>query len=110
MSVHIDNYSAQTGVSRFLELNRDSGWIYDKTENLHANSSELMVFTHLLVEADSEKDPRMLPFKSTHEILDFVTGFSGIEYYNGLATGVFSQIPNIKIRLSPKIFILKKLA
>ena len=97
-------------MSKFLELNRDSGWLYDKTENLQANSSELIAFTHLLVEADSEQDPRLLPFKSSHRILDFVTGFSGIEYYNGLASSFFSQIPNIKIRLNPKIFILKKLA
>ena len=105
VNVHIDVYSAQTGVSRFLELNRDSGWIYDKTENLPNSSDGYSNFTHLLVEAGSESDATLVPFKFTHQILAFIEG------YDGLTMNKFNNIP-IKlptVRLTPKVFILKKI-
>ncbi len=102
MNVHIDVFSAETGVSRFLELNKNSGWLYDKTENL--KPIDKLKFSHLLIEADSEDDKRLDAFKKTHIIQHFVKGFDGIYY---LPTGN-SPLPLPRIRKAPKIFILKK--
>ena len=30
----MDNLSTQTGITRFLEKNRNHGWLYNKTEEL----------------------------------------------------------------------------
>lgn len=109
VNVHIDNYSAQTGISKFLELKRESSWIYDKTENLETNLIKLQTeFTHLFIEANADNDIRLEPFKTTHKVMTVIKGFGGLEYYNGLATGLFKKIPMISVRLNPKVYILKK--
>ena len=72
------------------------------------NSTIVETFSHLLVEADSEIDPRLDHYKKSHTIQEIIRGYSGIEYYNGLSTGMFQKLPMIKIRQTPKIFILKK--
>jgi hypothetical protein len=82
-------------------MNRKSGWIYDKTETFQPGSSQLLKFTHLLIEADSEEDNRLKPYKSSHHIQAFIKGFGGI-YLNPF------KFNSPIVRLSPKIFILKK--
>lgn len=101
-------YSAQTGISKFLELNRIDGWMYDKTEGLEANPSAFLQFTHLLIEAESENDIRIINFKNSHHIQAYISAYSGIEYYNGLSNWTFENFPIIKILQKPKIYILKK--
>ena len=84
-TVYIDNYAAQTGVSRFGQLNDEASkhynrhWIYDKTENL--SQEELLSqtkFTYLLVE---NKDNTKLKVKECvhYEELSDVEVFSGYE-------------------------------
>ncbi len=103
VNVHIDVYSAQTGITKFLELNRESGWLYDKTENLLPNSTHILQFTHLLVEADSENDMRLKNLKFSHQILYTVKAFDRIAFEK---ISKFIYMPAIK--LSTKIFVLKK--
>ena len=101
VKIHIDVYTAQTGVSRFLEINRESGWIYDKTEAFQPGSTELLRFTHLLIEADSEEDEKLKPYRSTHHIQAFIKGYGGI-YLNPF------KFNSPIVRLTPKIAILKR--
>ncbi|XP_046740545.1 uncharacterized protein LOC124407975 isoform X2 [Diprion similis] len=99
--VHIDVLTAQTGVSRFTQTNKD--WIYSKQENITIDSPEMLQFTHLLMEAKSKYSPNIKPYMKTHDILDSVDGFSHITLnYNG--------IPPIKIKTKPTIFIMKRKA
>ena len=94
-------FSAQTGISRFLEINRNFGWLYDKNENVKYNSTEMLNnYTHLLVESESQDDPRLAYFKNTHKIIYFVKSFNGLF----LSPSSFT----FKIKQIPKIFILKK--
>ena len=83
-SVHIDNYAAQTGVSRFGQLyengSRDKGvrnWSYDKTENLsledllnHSN------YTYLLVE-NKDSTKTLIDKSINYDILESVEAFAG---------------------------------
>lgn len=101
VNVHIDVLSAQTGVSRFLELNRLSGWTYDKSENLVPGSRELLEFSHLLIEAESESDPRLTVYGSTHDILYHASAFDRIDFT--------PRSPYwLTFKFRPRIFILKR--
>ena len=60
-------------------------------------------FTHLIIEAESENDVRLQPYKSTHKIQYFV------EAYNGIYLSK-NNFPLPKINQIPKIFILKKIS
>lgn len=101
LKIHIDVFSAQTGISRFMELNRVN-WVYDKIEGLKPGSKEMLNFSHLLIEAESDTDPRLQPYKSSHKILYFVKAYNGIYLSR-------TFVPMVKIKKVPKIFILKKL-
>ncbi|CAF4997033.1 unnamed protein product [Rotaria socialis] len=94
-TVHIDVYSAENGISRFLET---KPWIYNKTENLTIN--ELSNFDYLLVESTSDEDIRLSPYLSHNlQIIDFVRGFNG--FY------VDKQYI-LRMRHPPKIYLLEK--
>lgn len=94
-------FSAQTGISRFLEVNRKYGWIYDKSENVSPGSKDMLNFTHLLVEAESEQDPRLAYYKQSHRIQSFIRAFNGV-YFSP------ANFPLLKIKTIPKVFILKR--
>ncbi|CAL4123043.1 unnamed protein product, partial [Meganyctiphanes norvegica] len=100
VNLHIDNLCAQSGVSRFTQLN--DNWIYNKTENLQAGSSKLRKFTHLLVEAKSKFSYNLKKYKDTHEILASVEAFSHLHFN-------YQQFPPVKVRVKPTVFILKNL-
>lgn len=108
INVHIDVYSAQTGISKFLELNRKNGWIYNKTEGMKTDPSAFLQFTHLLIEAESDDDARVLYFKNSHTIQAYISAYKGIEYYNGISNWKYKYFPIIKILQKPRIYILKK--
>ncbi|XP_022081245.1 dol-P-Man:Man(7)GlcNAc(2)-PP-Dol alpha-1,6-mannosyltransferase-like [Acanthaster planci] len=95
--VHIDVATAQTGVTRFTQVNRH--WIYNKTENLPPGGPDVMAFTHLCVGASSRPDvsSAVRPYRSTHNIVAVVQGFSGIS---------LRESPYIK--MEPKIYVLEK--
>uniref|UniRef100_A0A0C9QWF4 Mannosyltransferase n=1 Tax=Fopius arisanus TaxID=64838 RepID=A0A0C9QWF4_9HYME len=100
VNVHIDVLTAQTGVSRFTQLNPK--WSYSKLENISYDDPEsLDDFTHLLMEAKSKYSPNIKPYLRTHDILDAVEGFSHIALN-------YNVIPPVKIKTKPTIFIMKR--
>ncbi|XP_033105579.1 dol-P-Man:Man(7)GlcNAc(2)-PP-Dol alpha-1,6-mannosyltransferase-like isoform X2 [Anneissia japonica] len=96
--VHIDVATAQTGVSRFTQLN--DNWIYNKTEDLTPGGLDMMSYDVIFISASDENGPELSPYKSSHYILDHVKGYGGID------TKSFKTVPEVK--LEPKIFILEK--
>ncbi|KAL1461261.1 hypothetical protein WDU94_013178 [Cyamophila willieti] len=101
VNVHIDNYAAQTGVSRFTQLN--PGWTYNKTEYLKPGSPELMSFTHLIVEAKSKYSPNLKPYVKTHNIISIIETFSHLQFnYLNFVTNV------VNIKTKPILYILKR--
>jgi alpha-1,6-mannosyltransferase len=118
VTVHIDTLAAQTGVSRFGELN--DNWRYrkttcltlffeeiiniffryDKTEYLRPGGPELRTFTHLIVEGKNRHSFKIRTYSETHEILDFVEGFSHIR-------STYNHFPPIRIKSKPCLFILR---
>ncbi|XP_027058074.1 dol-P-Man:Man(7)GlcNAc(2)-PP-Dol alpha-1,6-mannosyltransferase-like isoform X2 [Pocillopora damicornis] len=70
--VHISVAAAQTGVSRFGEIN--PSWRYSKTEGLEKGSPDMLVFSHLITEPECYE-----PKESPHFVLGVVKGLSGIE-------------------------------
>lgn len=74
---------------------------YSKAENITSGSKEMMVFTHLLLEARSKYSQNLKPYLRTHDILDSVEGFSHIAFN-------YNTFPPIRIKTKPMIFILKR--
>ncbi|KAK0182522.1 hypothetical protein PV327_000657 [Microctonus hyperodae] len=97
--VHIDTLSAQTGVSRFTQIN--STWRYSKEENITYDDPKILQFTHLLVEANSKYSSAIKPYLMNYDIIDSVDGFSHI-------TWNYNVLPPIKIRTKPMIFIMRR--
>ncbi|XP_030766823.1 probable Dol-P-Man:Man(7)GlcNAc(2)-PP-Dol alpha-1,6-mannosyltransferase [Sitophilus oryzae] len=97
--VHISNLAAQTGVSRFTQIN--SSWIYDKTENLKTTDLEILKFTHLIVEGKSKFSANLKPLTATHDIIDTIESFHQISFN-------YLTIPPIKIKTKPALFILRR--
>ena len=82
-TVYIDNYAAQTGVSRFGQLHDTSSesgskqWIYDKAENL--NIEDLLnqsKFTYMLVE-NKDVTKTLVQKSIGYETIASVEAFSG---------------------------------
>lgn len=100
VSVHIDNLAAQSGVTRFLQLNE--GWIYNKTEELRAGGPELRSFTHLLVEAKTKYAYNLKHYTNSHNIIDAVEAFSHLSFN-------YQHFPPVKIRMKPAMYLLENL-
>ncbi|XP_077357643.1 dol-P-Man:Man(7)GlcNAc(2)-PP-Dol alpha-1,6-mannosyltransferase isoform X2 [Festucalex cinctus] len=94
--VHIDTYTAETGVSRFLEQNRH--WRYDKREDLHPASPDMQMFSHLLMEANTTK---MELLRDTHRPLAFLHG------YDGFARHLF-RFPPFSVTLARKAVLMQR--
>ncbi|GBM71604.1 hypothetical protein AVEN_259464-1 [Araneus ventricosus] len=99
LNIHIDVYSAQTGVSRFTEL--DPSWRYNKSEELSLQSIEIMQFTHLLVEWTDDMSSSESLYLHTHSVINITHGYShwGVD---------FSVFPPIQVFLKPKILLFKR--
>ncbi|XP_052900229.1 probable Dol-P-Man:Man(7)GlcNAc(2)-PP-Dol alpha-1,6-mannosyltransferase [Anopheles moucheti] len=99
VSVHIDNLSAQSGVSKFAQINPD--WTYSKLENLRPDDEMLHRFDYLLTEAQDKYSDKMRILSQTHEIVEFVECFSSI----GLQ---YRSVLPVKIKTKPCIFIMRR--
>ncbi|KAM6895214.1 dol-P-Man:Man(7)GlcNAc(2)-PP-Dol alpha-1,6-mannosyltransferase [Xenentodon cancila] len=94
--VHIDTYTAETGVSRFLEQN--TNWRYDKREDLSPTSPEIKLYSHLLMEANVTKI-RLL--RDTHQPLAFIEGYGNIAFDT-------AHFPPVSIRLERKTVLMRR--
>ncbi|XP_061571262.1 dol-P-Man:Man(7)GlcNAc(2)-PP-Dol alpha-1,6-mannosyltransferase [Cololabis saira] len=94
--VHIDTYTAETGVSRFLEQNKN--WRYDKREDLSPTSPDIKLYSHLLMEANATKIQLL---RDTHQPLAFIEGYSNI----GLDPAHF---PPVSVRLERKTVLMRR--
>ncbi|XP_039997925.1 dol-P-Man:Man(7)GlcNAc(2)-PP-Dol alpha-1,6-mannosyltransferase isoform X2 [Xiphias gladius] len=94
--VHIDTYAAETGVSRFLEQNRN--WRYDKREDLSPTNPEIKMYSHLLMEANVTK---IQLFQDTHQPLTFIEGYSNIAF------NLF-HLPLVSVRLERKTVLMER--
>lgn len=99
VTVHIGNLAAQTGVTRFTQV--QDNWQYRKDEDLKPGDHEMHEFDYLLVEAKDKYSPEMRLLTQTHDILEFVECFSNI----GLQYDSFLPI---KIKTKPCIYIMER--
>ncbi|TDG49209.1 hypothetical protein AWZ03_004298 [Drosophila navojoa] len=100
VTVHIANLAAQSGVSRFMEIN--SNWTYSKDESMNYTQSEIAIYSHLLVEAKNKHNTELwATLQENFETLEFIDCFNsiGIQY---------NSILPVRIKTKPCIGILKK--
>ncbi|XP_063831409.1 dol-P-Man:Man(7)GlcNAc(2)-PP-Dol alpha-1,6-mannosyltransferase [Ostrinia nubilalis] len=95
--VHISNLAAQTGVTRFTQINDQ--WVYSKNESLE--TEQLQEYTHLLLEAKSKYSPNLKAFTHTHMILDSIDTFSQVAMN-------YKLMPPVRIKTRPALFILER--
>ncbi|XP_026734890.1 dol-P-Man:Man(7)GlcNAc(2)-PP-Dol alpha-1,6-mannosyltransferase [Trichoplusia ni] len=95
--IHICNLAAQTGVTRYTQIN--DRWMYSKNESLPPDL--LQDYTHLLIEAKSKYSSNLKSFAQTHDILDSIESFSQIAMN-------YRLMPPVKIKTKPAIFILER--
>ncbi|XP_063783199.1 dol-P-Man:Man(7)GlcNAc(2)-PP-Dol alpha-1,6-mannosyltransferase [Pseudophryne corroboree] len=96
VSVHIDVAAAQTGVSRFLQLN--SHWRYDKREDLTPNDNAMTFYTHIIMEFETT---HLSYYKKTHTILSHISSFDGFGFN-------ITTFPPVYIKLITKLIILER--
>lgn len=99
VTVHIDNLTAQSGVTRFTEIY--ANWTYSKDEHLKAGDEALHQFDYLLAEVKSKYSPEMRILQQTHEKIELVECFSNIGVH-------YASFLPLKIRTKPCIMILKR--
>lgn len=94
--LHIDVAAAQTGVSRFLQLNDD--WRYDKSEDVQLGAAGMLDYTHILMEAVPE---HLALFRDTHRVLASVEGTTGVSLN-------LMKLPPFDVNLQTKLVLLER--
>ena len=97
VNVHLDVFTCQTGVSRFLQERPD--WSYSKAENL--TTEEKSDFSHLLVEGSHRYTLQLRPFLETHDFLAEVEAYAGIDVQ-------YNTFPPVTVKKKPAIYILER--
>ncbi|GAB1299710.1 Dol-P-Man:Man(7)GlcNAc(2)-PP-Dol alpha-1,6-mannosyltransferase [Apodemus speciosus] len=94
--LHIDVAAAQTGVSRFLQVNDD--WRYDKSEDVQLGAAGMLDYTHILMEAVPE---HLALFRDTHRVLASVEGTTGMSLN-------LMKLPPFDVNLQTKLVLLER--
>ena len=97
VNLHICNYAAQTGVSRFTQLN--DNWIYNKTEKL--SPEDFVFFSHLLVESSDAESMSYLI--NTHQIIGEVMAYRDFSMD-------LRKFPPVRINFKSAVTIFKKIS
>ncbi|TSK13178.1 Dol-P-Man:Man(7)GlcNAc(2)-PP-Dol alpha-1,6-mannosyltransferase [Bagarius yarrelli] len=97
VNLHIDVLAAQTGVSRFLELNNN--WRYDKREDVTPEDPLMKKYSHVLMEANTTLTSLL---SNSHKPLIYIQGYERFVIDT-------SQFPPVHVRLTNKLVLLESL-
>uniref|UniRef100_A0A0K2TLT7 Mannosyltransferase n=1 Tax=Lepeophtheirus salmonis TaxID=72036 RepID=A0A0K2TLT7_LEPSM len=95
INVYINNLAAQTGVSRFTQINEDS-WKYDKREK----TTDFSPYTHLIIEPKE--------YEESEYVGKFFRRIGVIKSFSGLNYNFKSWPPLVSVKTHPSLYLFEK--